>query len=129
MAGRGRIRDHSGSSPIPAERANPHDGGMRHRRLLVSVLAAVVVLTGVGVVPLAVRVVHERRYCTSTWRSGHDARRQMIEFNRAGGPAPYGIVATGGAWSTRDEYLRHCLARQQEQRTGFLGLWSEDARD
>jgi hypothetical protein len=104
------------------------------RRFIVPTLMAVVILVaGVGVVPRAIRTMHERRYCTSTWRSGHEARLQMIEFNRRAGdtgePAPYGIVATGGAWSTRDEYLRHCLARQKELRTGLFGLWSKDSPD
>ncbi len=96
-------------------------------------MAGVIVVAGVSVVPRAIRTVHERRYCTSTWRSGHQARLQTIEFNRraqeTGDPDPHGIVATGGAWSTREEYLRHCLARQKDQRTGLFGLWSKGSPD
>lgn len=107
---------------------------MTRRRFFVPALVAMVIIVGgVGVVPRAVRFAHERRYCTSTWRAGQEARWQMIEFNQqaeaANEPVPYGIVATGGPWSTGDEYVRHCLARQKELRTGLFGLWSKDSVD
>ncbi|MGH9036127.1 MAG: hypothetical protein ACRD0O_10210 [Acidimicrobiia bacterium] len=44
--------------------------------------ALVIPVAGVGVVPRAIRLAHERRYCTSTWRAGQEARWQMIEFNQ-----------------------------------------------
>ncbi len=104
-----------------------------HRFFIPALMAVVIVVAGIGVVPRAIRTAYERRYCTSTWRAGQEARWQMIELNQraeaVGQPAPYGIVATGGPWSTGDEYLRHCLARQKELRTGLLGLWSEDPKD
>lgn len=108
--------------------------GMRRRRFVRPLLVVLAItVTVLGTVPPTLRLVHERRYCTSTWRAGQDARRQMIELNRtaetAGEPAPYEIVATGGPWSTRAEYRDHCLARQRELRTGFFGLWSRDSVD
>ncbi|MGH8993718.1 MAG: hypothetical protein ACRDYV_06910 [Acidimicrobiia bacterium] len=107
---------------------------MRRRRFVRPLLIVLgITLGAAGTVPPTIRLVHERRYCTSTWRAGHEARQQMIELNRtaeaAGEPAPYGIVATGGPWSTGSEYRDHCLARQRELRTGFFGLWSKDSED
>lgn len=102
---------------------------MRRRRFVRPLLVVLgITLAAAGTVPPTIRLIHEHRYCTSTWRAGQDARQQMIELNRTA-EAPFGIVATGGPWSTRSEYRDHCLARQRELRTGFFGLWSKDSED